>query len=169
MKILVAIDQSPFWPQIIDTLLKRKWAPGTQFKIMTVIEPVPFMWKELGAEDWKKVADEIFEKRRAIAEKIVAEARHKVQHTFSDCLIHTDVRHGQAKEEIINAAVDWMPDKVILGAHGRSPNRLFPGAVSHAVAQHAPCSVELIRLMNHSEPEPGMAISVEQETIASRK
>lgn len=169
MKILVAIDQSAFWPQIIDTLVKQKWIPGTQFKILTVIEPLPLQWEQLCTEEWKKLAHEVFEKKKAAAETVVASARHKVQHAVSDCLIHTDVRNGHAREEILNTAVDWMPDKIILGAHGRSSNRLFPGAVSHAVAQHAPCSVELVRLVNPPEPTPAQANSVHQETIVSRK
>lgn len=167
MKVLVAIDQSEFWPQIISSLAKRTWLPDTQFRILTVIEPLLFRWDELSQPDWQLLADEVLEKRCGKAEKILAEARQRLQQEVTDCIVHTEIRHGQAREEVMSAAIDWMPDKVILGAHGRSPNRLFPGAVSHTVARQAPCSVELVRLFDPSEPTPARASNVKQEKAFS--
>jgi nucleotide-binding universal stress UspA family protein len=157
MKVMVAIDQSAFWPQVMDALLSRDWLPGTQFKILTVVEPLPFRWEDIADEEWKNRAHELAEKRRCAAEKVVLDARYKLQHQVSDCIVHTDVRQGRARDEIVNAALDWVPDKIILGAHGRSANRLFPGAVSHTVARHAPCSVELVRLKEPTELVPNRA------------
>ena len=58
--------------------------------------------------------------------------------------VHVELKEGSAREQIVRSAIDWMPDKIIVGAHGYAPNRLF-GAVPRAVAIHAPCSVELIK------------------------
>jgi nucleotide-binding universal stress UspA family protein len=57
---------------------------------------------------------------------------------------------------LVKAATEWMADKILIGAHGHSPNRLFAESVSQAVAQHALCSVELIRLREPSEPSENL-------------
>ena len=67
--------------------------------------------------------------------------------------VHVEVRQGSARDEIVNAAAEWMADKILVGAHGRSPNRLFPTTIARSVVRHAPCSVELVRLPKLTEEE----------------
>jgi nucleotide-binding universal stress UspA family protein len=49
---------------------------------------------------------------------------------------------GDAREEIVAAAVDWAADLIVLGARGLSAVKEFLlGSVSLGVARHAPCPV----------------------------
>ena len=144
MKAIVAIDQTASWKKIVEEVGKRRWPRDTSFRILTVLPPNN--WKQFESPKSTEILREIFKMRRKAAENILREAREILSSKVVDCIVHTDLRQGSPRIEILDAAVDWMADKIILGAHGRSPNRLFPGSVSRSVAEHAQCSVELVPL-----------------------
>ena len=143
MKVIVAIDQSEYWPQVIESVLRRKWPKDTQFKVLTVI--APFQWEHANPATWEKSAKEIYEARHQSAQKILTGARHMLEKGIPNAQVHVDLEQGSPRDRILRAAIEWMADKILLGAHGHSPNRLF-GVVPSSVATHAPCSVELVRL-----------------------
>jgi nucleotide-binding universal stress UspA family protein len=157
MRVLVAIDQTHFWKQVIDSVCARDFPANTEFKILTVLEFSPFHWDEQNSVEWKKVAQELMHHRRDEAHKIMVEARETLARATGNCTVHTELRQGSAREEIINSAIDWMPQKIFLGAHGHAPNRLLPGAVSSSVARRATCSVELIRLKEDAKTSQALA------------
>lgn len=146
MKILVAIDQSGTWPQIMHALSRRRYPRGTAFEIISVLEPFPFAWTQDNDE-----GVELMQARKKAAEQILASARERLEEIFPQCNVQTVLPSGNAKEQIIQAIVDWKPNKLIIGTHGVSPNRLFPNSLPRDVARLASCSVELIRLI---EPLP---------------
>ncbi len=133
MRVLIAIDQTAYWKQVIDALTKREWPAETSFKILTVVEPMH--WEDLDKAMWKNVVLEVSEKRRHAAEEILRQARAILSSEVSHGVVHTELRSGKAHDEILNAASVWMPDKIVLGAHMHSDNRLFPGSVRRSVAQ----------------------------------
>jgi nucleotide-binding universal stress UspA family protein len=143
MKVIIAIDQSGNWTQIIDSVLRRQWPKDTQFKILTVI--APFQWEQLDSPEWQKSAKRIYEARRLAAQSIITDARHVIQQGIPFAQVHVELKQGSPRDHIVRTAIEWMADKILLGAHGHSPNRLF-GAVPRTVSAHAPCSVELVRL-----------------------
>lgn len=54
---------------------------------------------------------------------------------------------GDAGTVILQHAAAWPADLIVLGSHGRTGlDRILLGSVSEAVARHAPCSVEIVRL-----------------------
>jgi len=144
MKVIVAIDQTENWKQVIDAVTKRRWPADTSFRILTVVAPEE--WQDLEFADTNDILREIVKLRCLTAERILQAARQKLSEAFSDCTVHVELRKGSPRIEVLDAAVDWMPDKIVLGAHGHDCNRLLPATVSRAVAQYAKCSVELVRL-----------------------
>ena len=57
------------------------------------------------------------------------------------------VDFGDAKTIIIDNATHWGADLIVMGSHGwKGLNRFLLGSVSDAVARHAPCSVEIVRV-----------------------
>jgi nucleotide-binding universal stress UspA family protein len=61
--------------------------------------------------------------------------------------VHFEIRHGSPKTEIIRTATEWEANRILIGAHGHNvcPHNLM-GSVSRAVAEHAPCSVEIVKI-----------------------
>ena len=61
--------------------------------------------------------------------------------------VTTFVEKGDPKSKIIDAASKWHADLIVVGAHGRKGlDRFLMGSVSEAVARHASCSVEIVRI-----------------------
>jgi nucleotide-binding universal stress UspA family protein len=57
------------------------------------------------------------------------------------------VDFGDAKTKILENATKWGADLIVVGSHGwKGLNRFLLGSVSEAVARHAPCSVEIVRM-----------------------
>jgi len=56
------------------------------------------------------------------------------------------IKAGSAKDAILDEAESWGANLIVLGSHGYSGwQRFLLGSVSHAVATHASCSVEIVR------------------------
>lgn len=59
----------------------------------------------------------------------------------------TDVEWGDPRSKIIEAAKEWHADLIVLGSRGcKGLERFLMGSVSEAVARHALCSVEIVRI-----------------------
>jgi nucleotide-binding universal stress UspA family protein len=144
MKVLVAIDDSPYSHELIDTICKRHWAPDTKFKIVSVIEPIDCEADELA--EYGNMFEQIQKKRKESRVELCSQARHKIEYKHPEAEVHFEVRSGSPKNEIIETATVWGADKIMLGAHGKSGCPHFAlGSVSNAIAAHAKCNVEVIR------------------------
>ena len=54
---------------------------------------------------------------------------------------------GDAKSKILDVAEEWRADLIVVGSHGRRGfERFLMGSVSDAVARHAKCSVQIVRI-----------------------
>lgn len=141
MKVIVAIDESPYSEDVIASVKKKPWPRDTQFRVLTVLEELCDLENEFG-----DILAGLDAKRERAAEQFCQQVRSKLQAGIPTAKVHYEVRKGSPKLEIINSALEWSADKIVLGAHGQRgcPHNLI-GSVSRAVAGHAPCSVEIIR------------------------
>lgn len=146
MKVIVAVDDSPYSKAVVDAIEKRLWPAHISFKVLTVIEPLCDDADNAVSVESGEPAMEGKEKRRQHAEHLCEKVRHRLEGLVEGAKAHCEVREGAPQIEIINAAVDWMADQIILGAHGKDvcPHNLL-GSVSQSVVAHAPCSVEIVR------------------------
>lgn len=143
MKVLIAIDLSEYSDQVVNSVIHRRWPGDTSFKILTVLSPIPC--DDSSPDVWKRFTQDVLDRQYAEAEKLLGEIRKKIAEHVDESLVHVDIRKGSPREQIISAAADWMADKIIIGAHGRSANRIL-GSIPRSVAEHAHCTVELVRL-----------------------
>jgi len=143
MKIVVAVDQTEYGNQIVDAVIKRHWPTDTAVKILTVLESP--QWEQLDTPECQRLAEEVFHKRREQALQLMQKYRTRIENRVENCSVHVDIRRGSARSRIYEALTEWQPDKILLGVHGYSPNRLL-GSVPRALCRQAPCCVELIRL-----------------------
>lgn len=143
MKVIIAIDDSPMSTSLLNTVVSRWWPKDTQFKILTVLEPICLPSE---AADFADNLVKVYDKRMDHATKWCQSARQKLERKIPGAKVHFDIRQGSAPSEIIDAAVDWSADKILIGAHSKDvcPHNLL-GSVSRRVATHSPCSVEIVR------------------------
>jgi nucleotide-binding universal stress UspA family protein len=77
----------------------------------------------------------------ALVTKVADELRSK------GLKVTTVVEQGDPQSKIIDAAAKWHADLIVIGSHGRKGLEHFLlGSVSEAVARHAGCSVEIVRI-----------------------
>jgi nucleotide-binding universal stress UspA family protein len=146
MRILLATDGSNCSEAAVNTVAGHPWPEGSELKIISATE-IPNVST---TEAWV-LPDSYYTAldgaAKARAEKAVNEAAERIRSGKASGLeIVTEVKNGHAKEVILDEAKKWGADLIVLGSHGYSGWQSFLlGSVSHAVATHAHCSVEIVR------------------------
>jgi nucleotide-binding universal stress UspA family protein len=152
MKILLATDGSPCSKAAVNELCTRPWPPDTEVKVLTVAHtripliPDPIFFMYAAHEE----AQEAAAKRAA---QIVDEAATEIRERAPHLRVTAEVLQETPKKGIVEEAERWGADLILIGSHGYGPvKRFLLGSVSHAVALHAPCSVEIVRPPRPSSP-----------------
>ena len=161
-KYLVALDDSECSEATMKAVLARRWPEKPSFKVLSVVEPLPFQaytglgpWEGAGAEEYVNLVNKTMEAELAVAKKVVADAVARLQKRFSDATVSGEVLEGYAKDRILSLAKDWSAGMIIMGSHGRSGFMEFVlGSVSKTTSIHAPCSVLVVRAPVHTGSTP---------------
>lgn len=154
MRVLLAIDGSPFSGAPLREAATRVWPPGTILRVLTVAEPeypVTFV-----------VPDALLmPPARALNQQVAVSAAEALVERIAETVrasgqqVETSVRQGRPGEQIVEEARSWGAELILLGTHGRTGlKRLLMGSVAEYVVSHAPCSVEVVR----SQEEAGEAL-----------
>jgi nucleotide-binding universal stress UspA family protein len=144
MKILLAIDGSTDSDAAVDEVARLPWPPDCEVKVLTVIE-MPI----LPSIDppWPVYLNGVEQAFRERAEATIQAAVLKLG--MGECKTLKaagEVVIGTAKWVILDEAEKWGADLIVLGSRGLGAlDRFLLGSVSHAVTQHAKCSVEVVR------------------------
>lgn len=137
MRILLATDGSEYSLAAARSVSERPWAAGTEVKIISIVDAfvrsveyaAPEVIEEGGMKEARAAVNEAVEIIRSSGLKTTGE-----------------VVTGREKSEIVDRAKEWGASLVVVGSHGRrGMQRLLLGSVSEYVANHAHCSVEVIR------------------------
>lgn len=144
MRILLAIDDSKFSEAAAETVVEQARPPGTEVRILHVVEPPPLLvGRELGG--YEPALQNALEFQKHNAEALVAKTAELLRVRGLKATATVEV--GDAKSKILDAAEEWHADLIVLGSHGRKGlSRFLMGGVSDAVARHACCSVEIVRI-----------------------
>jgi nucleotide-binding universal stress UspA family protein len=144
MRILIAVDGSPYSDRALDETVRRSWPDGSELRIMTAINPVP----PVGAEMWA-LPPNYYEitvaAAREAAERVLAAARDRIG-KLDGIAVTTEILLGPPAVAIVEEAERWKADLLVVGSHGYGNIKGFLlGSVSHAVTLHAPCTIEVVR------------------------
>jgi nucleotide-binding universal stress UspA family protein len=146
MKILLATDGSDYSKVAVDAVADRPWPVGSELKIISVMEapyvPTTDVW--VLPDNYY---NDLEEAAKAQAQAAVKDAADEIKSSkTAELETITEVKSGAARNVILDEAERWGADLIILGSHGYSGlQRFLLGSVSHAVATHAHCSVEIVR------------------------
>jgi nucleotide-binding universal stress UspA family protein len=142
LKILLAVDDSQFSEAATQAVIAQHQSRETEVKVLHVLDrphfvdvafPMPSSYEEIFRQESQKQAEALVAKT---AEQLRANGLE----------VTTAVEQGDPKSRIVDNAVQWQADLVVLGSHGRKGlNRFLIGSVAEAVARHAPCSVQIVR------------------------
>jgi nucleotide-binding universal stress UspA family protein len=149
MRILLAIDGSPFSDVATHMLTQRPWPPGSVVRVLSVVQevfpvsPAAPVGVPLVTETPVNYED-VVQPRIEEAERLVSRTAETLRST--DLGVETAMRRGDPRKEVVEEAQAWNADLIVLGSHGRTGvERLLMGSVSEGVMRHAPCSVEVVR------------------------
>ncbi|MGH9550056.1 MAG: universal stress protein [Terriglobales bacterium] len=147
MKVLIAMDSSPFTAQILDAVRRRAWPDDTVFRLITVLEP--------------SISYENHEQNMHQAEIILDETADNLRKRLPHHKVRSEVMEGCPSDLITATAAEWNTDLIVIGSHGDTGKRTeHVGSVAAAVANHAPCSVEIIKVRRvHSSALPQLSSS----------
>ena len=147
MKILLALDDSKFSEAAAKNLAQQFRPHDTEVRVLHVVEPVGLSEPpQMSPGYYPEVEDQLPQAREVVdqAAKTLSAAGFKVT---------TSVATGDARSIILEDATEWHADLIVLGSHGRKGLvRFFLGSVSDAVARHANCSVQIVRIPSSASP-----------------
>lgn len=141
MKVLIATDGSVYAQAALESIIERRWSADSAFLVLHVVESLEhnFYDKLPGSIDDPSAT------RHALANNMVQQTVTLLKHGLSDKPVSGVVRTGSIVQTIIQAALEWHSDLIILGHRGLTgKTKAHLGSVSEQVACKAPCSVEVI-------------------------
>ena len=148
MKVLLAIDGSGHSDAAVDAVVHRKLQAGSEVRVISVLETTYFP-TALPGDVWDMtlfVEIERAARERAQAAVDGAAATLRAEGEARGVRVTADVLSGSAKRKILEEADAFGADVIVVGSHGHGHFERFRlGSVSHGVALHADCSVEIVR------------------------
>jgi nucleotide-binding universal stress UspA family protein len=139
MKILMGADDSEFSGDLVRALVKQYRSETTEILVLHVLQPVGPVVPEMAAGYAPEMEGER-KSAHALVERIAKQLRS------AGFKADTAVEVGDVRESIIDAAMKWGSDLIMVGSHGqRGIRRFLLGSSAEFVARHASCSVEIVR------------------------
>jgi nucleotide-binding universal stress UspA family protein len=145
MRILLALDGSKHSAAVRDALIAQANASDAEVHLLHVVEPFPIdLAQKLGSRDSPDFAAARLEQREWAKEMLAQAAGMLSSAGFK---VTSSIEEGDARSIILDRAATWDTDLIMVGSHGRiGLVQVLMGSVSDAVARHAGCSVEIVRV-----------------------
>jgi nucleotide-binding universal stress UspA family protein len=143
MKILIGVDDSPHSKAALEYVKSMTWPAGTKFMVVSAARPqVAYTLVDAGGMSWLKAAEEeTFQE----AEELTSRVERELQ--TAGLASEAQVVQGDPREALVDIAVGWGADLMVVGSHGRTGfEKLLMGSVATHVVTHAPCSVMVVKL-----------------------
>ena len=145
VRIILGIDGSPSSEEAARSIAARTWPRASEIKVIIVDDPlvppvvgdiIPAIGKDI---EKSNAEDEVW------AELMLTRAAGML--SGLDASVTTEIRQGDPKKELPEAAEEWGADCIFVGSAGFSNRfeRFVLGSISGAVAARAHCSVEVVR------------------------
>jgi nucleotide-binding universal stress UspA family protein len=134
MRILIALDSSPFADGLIEEISSRKWAEGTEFRLVSAVEATG-SW-DVDQEYISQVREILNNRVKTLTSKLAGQPK-----------ITGELLEGPSAAAILTEARNWKATLIMIGSHGDTGVRRDSlGSVAAAVVNESPCSVEVLKL-----------------------
>ena len=145
MRILLAVDGSPFSEAAVSEVALRPWPAASEVKVVTAFQvpmiPTPEVWA-ISSEYLPALEQIAREQSELIVDAAVAALAGGLDKSLT---VSGEVIQGLPREAILEEAERWNADLIVMGSHGYGAWRGFLlGSVSRAVVTQAKCSVEVV-------------------------
>ena len=150
MRILVAIDDSKYSQAAANAVISNIRPDGTEVTLLHVLDPFP---RAVAAAMGSKEMPDFVTARMKLRDQAEAFlAQIAEQFRIAKFAVSQVLAEGDPRDIILDCAEQLPADLIVLGSHGRTGmTRLFMGSVSEAVARHARCSVQIVRIRPAAE------------------
>ena len=140
MKVLMGIDDSKYAAEIASAFVAQFRAENTDVLVLHVLQPLGLMAPPEMAMGYAPELEEMKKPAQELVERVAMQLRG------AGFKAETAVEVGDVRERILDSAVEWRADLIVVGSHGsRGIQRFLLGSVAEFVARHAKCSVQIIR------------------------
>ena len=145
--VILALDDNENSQTLIDHVLEFPWSEFTTFKCVHVVAEIHRgLLTEAEITGGKTLCDHYQDMVRSNVAWL-EKASQKLNNKFSKRVAKAEVLLGEPRQALLEMAKSWPADLIMMGSHGRRGiDKAILGSVSEAVAMHAPCSVEVIRM-----------------------
>jgi nucleotide-binding universal stress UspA family protein len=150
MKILIAYDGSDFAAAILDDLRYAGLPPRAEVEVITLAEPEHFQVSKKTERVVEWLSYKLIEARSA-----ARLARDRIRADFPGWDVTFEARLAPPPQEIVRKVMEWNPDLVITGQHGRAGSkRAGLGRVAKRLFKEANCSLRIARahIRQHDAP-----------------
>ncbi len=147
MKILLATDGSVHSNLAVEEVANRPFPAGTEVRIVSAFQSTGLI---VSVQAPMGVLAGAYDKEDALAQKLAEDAVKVAAEIIKEknpaLSISTKIINESPKHGILKEAETFGADLIVVGSHSQSGlSRFLLGSVSHAVALHADCSVEIVR------------------------
>lgn len=144
-RLIIGFDASPGAESAVEAVAARRWNAGSEVRLITAIDRlVPDSIGRFMTDNIPWVEEEMQNELKWI-KKIACHALSKLERAGLKAKLC--VRDENPKQILIEEARKWNADCIFVGANSylHDPELCSLGSVSAAVAERAPCSVEVVR------------------------
>lgn len=143
MKILLAVDDSKFSEAAAKSLIGQFRLQDAEVRVLHVIEPIVITEPPQMSPGYYPELEDRFPHAQEVIDRVANML------SSAGLTVTKSIAKGDARSIILEEAAKWQADLIVLGSHGRKGlERFFLGSVSEAVARHAHCSVQIVRISN---------------------
>lgn len=141
MKILLAVDDSKFSEAAAKSLIGQFRLQDAEVRVLHVIEPIVITEPPQMSPGYYPELEDRFPHAQEVIDRVANML------SSAGLTVTKSIAKGDARSIILEEAAKWQADLIVLGSHGRKGlERFFLGSVSEAVARHAHCSVQIVRI-----------------------
>ena len=154
MRVLLAVDGSPYSDAAVKEVASRSWPELSEVRVVTAYElplaPAPETWA-LPPDYFERLDRAARESAQAIQEAVVVNLAASLGPAVK---VTGNILPGSPRSIILEEAERWSADLIVMGSHGYGTwHRFLLGSVSQAVVSHAKCSVEVVRMRHRPAGE----------------